>query len=64
MDNTMSLRSRVIALGVGESVTISVLDYSITTIRSYASELGLQLGRTFSTRCDRTNKAYSIIRTA
>lgn len=42
-----SLRSRFIALEAGEFFQVSVQEHRPSSIRSYASELGMMLGRTF-----------------
>lgn len=62
-DNT-SLRSRVLAMEVGEKITIPVSEYGYTTIRSYASDLGFAANRKYSARRDRETRTYTIIRTA
>lgn len=57
-----SFRQRVLDMKVGEVITIPVMAHSYTTIRSYASDLGFSTGRSYSTRRDRENRTYSIIR--
>lgn len=59
-----SLRQRVLEMAVGEKITISVVEHSYTTIRSYASDLGFATGRSFSTRRNREARTYTIIRNA
>lgn len=49
-------------MGVGDSITIPVVEHSYTTIRSYASDLGFATGRSYSTRRNREERTYSIIR--
>ena len=57
-----SLRQRVLEMRVGDSITIPVVEHSYTTIRSYASDLGFATGRSYSTRRNREERTYSIIR--
>lgn len=57
-----SLRQRVLEMRVGDSITIPVKENSYTTIRSYASDLGFATGRSYSTRRNREDRTYSIIR--
>lgn len=57
-----SLRQRVLEMRVGDSITIPVAEHSYTTIRSYASDLGFATGRSYSTRRNREERTYSIIR--
>ena len=64
MGNNSSLRSRVLAMKVGEEITIPVSEYGYTTIRSYASDLGFAANRKYSARRDRAKRTYTIIRTA
>ena len=61
MEN-MSLRQRVLSLGVGETITIPVSEHAYTTIRSYASDLGFATGRSYSTKRNRQERTYTIIR--
>ena len=64
MSKKTSLRARVLAMEVGESITIPVTEYGYTTIRSYASDLGFAANRKYSARRDRESRTYTIIRTA
>lgn len=59
-----SFRQRVLEMRIGEIITIPVVEYSYTTIRSYASDLGFATGRSYSTRRNREERTYSIIRNA
>ena len=61
MEN-MSFRQRVLGLEVGETITIPVSEYAYTTIRSYASDLGFATGRSYSTKRNREERTYTIIR--
>lgn len=61
MDNT-SLRSRVINMKVGESITLSVEEAGYTTIRGYASDLGFAFNRKYSTRRNREDRTHTITR--
>lgn len=60
----MSLRSRILALGIGDQITIPVTEYGYTTIRSYASDLGFMTGNRYSTARDRETRTYTITRLA
>lgn len=60
--SSKSLRQRVLEMRVGDSITIPVVEHSYTTIRSYASDLGFATGRSYSTRRNREERTYSIIR--
>ena len=62
MDKKTSLRARVLAMEVGEEITIPVSEYGYTTIRGYASDLGFATGRTYSTSRNREERTYTIIR--
>lgn len=64
MSKNTSLRARVLAMEVGESITIPVTEYGYTTIRCYASDLGFAANRKYSARRDRESRTYTIIRTA
>ena len=57
-----SFRQRVLEMRIGDIITIPVVEYSYTTIRSYASDLGFATGRSYSTRRNREERTYSIIR--
>lgn len=57
-----SFRQRVLGLEVGETITIPVSEYAYTTIRSYASDLGFATGRSYSTKRNREERTYTIIR--
>lgn len=60
----MSLRQRVLDMGVGDVIVIPVVEHSYTTIRSYASDLGFACNRTYKTKRNREERTYSIIRVA
>ena len=64
MDKNTSLRARVLAMEVGEEITIPVSEYGYTTIRGYASDLGFAANRKYSTRRNRESRTYTIIRMA
>ena len=64
MDKNTSLRARVLAMEVGEEITIPVCEYGYTTIRGYASDLGFASNRKYSTRRNRESRTYTIIRMA
>lgn len=58
----MSLRAQIVKMQVGEQLTIPVTDYGYTTIRSYASDLGFAYKRKYSTRRNRQERTYTIVR--
>ena len=58
----MSLRAQIVKLQVGEQLTIPVTDYGYTTIRSYASDLGFAYKRKYSTKRNRQERTYTIVR--
>lgn len=58
----MSLRAQIVKLQVGEQLTIPVTDYGYTTIRSYASDLGFAYNRKYSTKRNRQERTYTIVR--
>lgn len=57
-----SLRSKFDAMKVGEVIAVSFDDYAYRTIRSYASERGLVLGRVYSTQTDRATRCVFVTR--
>lgn len=62
--NTMSsFRQRVIGLKAGEDLKVPMDQKSYATVRSYASELGIQMGRKYTTKRDREARVYIITRT-
>lgn len=58
----MSLRAQIMNMRVGEQLTIPVTDYGYTTIRSYASDLGFAYQRKYSTKRNRQERTYTIVR--
>lgn len=58
----MSLREQVLKMQVGEQLTIPVTEYGYTTIRSYASDLGFAYNRKYSTKRNREERTYTIVR--
>lgn len=58
----MSLREQVLKMRVGEQLTIPVTEYGYTTIRSYASDLGFAYNRKYSTKRNREERTYTIVR--
>lgn len=61
-ETNTSLRSRIRAMEKGDQITVSLDDYAVTTVRSYASDLAFFDGRRYITRRDRGNRATIIIR--
>ena len=47
---------------VGEVIAVSFDDYAYRTIRSYASERGLVLGRVYPTQTDRNTRCVFVTR--
>lgn len=64
MSTNKSLRASILGMGVGEQLTIPIADYSFTTIRSYASELGFCAERKYKTKRNRIERTYTITREA
>jgi hypothetical protein len=58
----MSLRAQIVKMRVGEQLTIPVTEYGYTTIRSYASDLGFAYNRKYSTKRNRQDRTYTIVR--
>ena len=58
----MSLRAQIVKMRVGEQLTIPVAEYGYTTIRSYASDLGFAYNRKYSTKRNRQERTYTIVR--
>lgn len=58
----MSLRAQIVSMGVGEQLTIPIAEYGYTTIRSYASDLGFAYNRKYSTKRNRQERTYTIVR--
>ena len=61
-DNQPSLLAQVRAMEVGDQLELQVGDYAYATIRGYASALGFDLQRKFSTKIDRKNARIYLIR--
>lgn len=59
-----SFRSQVVNMGVGDKLTVSLDDVAYDTIRSYASNIGFQLQRKYSTKRNAAERSYTITRTA
>ena len=47
---------------VGEVIIVSFDEYAYHTIRTYATEQGMILGRTYSTQLDRANRSGIVTR--
>lgn len=62
MNINASLRSRVIAMKLGEKLTIDVGEYGDRTLRGYAYELGFRLQRKYKVACNRESRTYTITR--
>lgn len=57
-----SLRNRFDAMKVGEVMAVSFDDYAYRTIRTYASERGLVLGRVYTTQLSRETRSIFVTR--
>ena len=55
-----SLRGTMVDMEVGECITVGMEKYN--NARFYASNLGLTLGRKYSTSCDREKMTITIVR--
>lgn len=64
METRNSLRSRFVALPVQGSMAVSIDEHRTSTIRNYASMLGLDLKRKYEVRLDKVARRYIITRTA
>lgn len=58
----VSLRQRVLEMKIGDRIIVPVKEHAYTTIRSYASDLGFATGRSYSTKRNREERTYTIIR--
>ena len=57
-----SLQSRVKDMQPGDRMTVSLDEYSQTTIYNYTSDLGFELGRVYTTRRNRQARTIEIQR--
>lgn len=57
-----SLRKQYDKMEVGDRIIVSFDDYAYRTIRSYASERGMVLGRVYSTKLDRPTRTIIVTR--
>ena len=57
-----SLRSRYDAMKVGEVIAVSFDEYAYRTIRTYATERGMILGRVYSTQLSREFRCVFVTR--
>ena len=60
--NPHSLRQRIIALAVGQSLAVSVDEHADTSVRHYASNLGFLMGRKYLTRIARESREIIVTR--
>lgn len=58
-----SVRSQILEIPLGGQTQISVSDILYSSIRSAASELGLQFGRIYKVHLDRDARIYIVERT-
>jgi len=57
-----SLQSQVRDMQPGESIVIPLGEYRMQTIYNYTSEIGLDMGRVYTTRRDRASRTIEIKR--
>lgn len=62
MTNETPLLTRVREMNVGDKITVPIEAYGHNTVRRYACDWGLYLGRKYSTHVDRINRTYTITR--
>lgn len=60
----VSIRSMFLGLEVGQSFDVELLGTNTPTIRYYASDLGMTMGRKFRTHVNRERGVISVIREA
>ena len=61
---TQPLRNRITEMAVGQVITVDLNRYKSNTVYYYASFIGRELGRTYSTRYLRDARAIEVKRTA
>lgn len=59
---TNSLRNRFDAMKVGEVMAVSIDEYKYHTIRTYACEQGMILGRVYTTTFNRATRCIIVTR--
>lgn len=59
---SQSLRSRIIAMEVGEGLSLSVAEANGATLRGYATNIGFDMNRQYSVHRNREERLYTIIR--
>ena len=57
-----SLRSQIATMEVGESISVPNGTYKANTVYNYASFIGREYGRVYSTRYDREARALIVTR--
>ena len=57
-----SLRARIIDMKPGKTITVSLATNKSTTVYNYASFLGRELGRVYTTKFDRNARIIVITR--
>ena len=62
MAEKTSLQSRVRDMQPGERMTVSIDEFSPTTVYNYCSDLGFELKRVYRTRRDRQARTMEITR--
>ena len=62
MAEKTSLRSRMIAMQPGDTLTVPLEKYAPTTVRSYVSDLNFLYLRKYTATRDRAARSYTISR--
>lgn len=62
MEEKRSLQSRVKDMQPGDRMTVSIDEFSPTTVYNYCSDLGFELQRVYRTRRDRQARTMEITR--
>ena len=61
-ENKTSLQSRVRDMQPGDRMTVSIDEYSPTTVYNYCSDLGFEMQRVYKTRRNRQERTMEIQR--
>ena len=62
MEKKTSLQSRVKDMQPGDRMVVSIDEYSPTTIYNYASDIGFEMGRVYTTSRNRQERTMEILR--
>lgn len=61
---TQSLRNKITEMAVGQVISVQLGRYKSNTVYNYASFIGRELGRTYTTRYLRDARTIEVTRTA